>query len=57
MPYKLENSSCWYAEATLGKVKCLVCEASFARKVSRMLSHLGSKALMAFATTMFRSAE
>jgi hypothetical protein len=41
MPDKLENSWGWYAEATLGKVKCLLCEASFVKKASRMLSHLG----------------
>jgi hypothetical protein len=41
MPDKLENLSGWYAEATLEKVKCLLCEASFARKASRMLTHLG----------------
>jgi hypothetical protein len=38
---KLENSSGWYAEASTGKVKCLLCEASFAKKATRMLSHLG----------------
>jgi hypothetical protein len=31
----------WYAEATFGKVKCLICEVVFARKSTRMLSHLG----------------
>jgi hypothetical protein len=41
MPDKLENSSGWYAEAPPRKVKCLLCEASFAKKVTRMLSHLG----------------
>jgi hypothetical protein len=41
MPDKLENSSGWYAETTIGKVKCLLCEASFAKKAMRMLSHLG----------------
>jgi hypothetical protein len=41
MPDKLENSSGWYTEATTGKVKCLLCEASFVKKASRMLSHLG----------------
>jgi hypothetical protein len=41
MPGKLENSSGWYVEATLRKVKCLLCKAFFARKASRMLSHLG----------------
>jgi hypothetical protein len=41
MPDKLENSSGWYAEGTTGKVKCLLCEASFAKKGTRMLSHLG----------------
>jgi formamidopyrimidine-DNA glycosylase len=38
---KLENSSGWYAEATTRKVKYLLCEASFAKKATRMLSHLG----------------
>jgi hypothetical protein len=38
---KLENLSGWYVEATTGKVKCLLCEAFFAKKTSRMLSHLG----------------
>jgi hypothetical protein len=41
MPHKLENLSGWYAEATTRKVKCLLYEASFAKKVTRMLSHLG----------------
>jgi hypothetical protein len=41
MPDKLENSWGWYAEGTTGKVKCLLCEASFAKKGMRMLSHLG----------------
>jgi hypothetical protein len=41
MPYKLENSSSWYVEGTTGKVKCLLCEASFAKKGTRMLSHHG----------------
>jgi hypothetical protein len=41
MPNKLENSWGWYAEGTTGKVKCLLCEASFAKKGTRMLSHLG----------------
>jgi hypothetical protein len=41
MPDKLENSSGWYAEATTKKVKFLLCEASFAKKAMRMLSHLG----------------
>jgi hypothetical protein len=41
MPEKLENWSGWYAEAPLRKVKCLMCEAFFARKPTRMLSHLG----------------
>jgi hypothetical protein len=41
MPDKLENSSGWYAEASPGKVKCLLCEASFGKKATRMLSHLG----------------
>jgi hypothetical protein len=41
MPDKLENSWGWYAEGTTGKVKCLLCEASFAKKGTRMLSHLG----------------
>jgi hypothetical protein len=38
---KLENWSDWYAEVALGKVKCLMCEALFIRKPTRMLSHLG----------------
>ena len=38
---KLENSWAWYAEGTIGKVKCLLCKASFAKKGTRMLSHLG----------------
>jgi hypothetical protein len=41
MPDKLENLSGWYAKATTRKVKCLLCEASFAKKATRMLSHLG----------------
>jgi hypothetical protein len=41
MPEKLENLSDWYAEAPPGKVKCLMCEASFMKKPTRMLSHLG----------------
>jgi hypothetical protein len=38
---KLENLSGWYAEAPPRKVKCLMCEASFVKKSTRMLSHLG----------------
>jgi hypothetical protein len=38
---KLDNLWGWYAEGTTGKVKCLLCEASFAKKGTRMLSHLG----------------
>jgi hypothetical protein len=38
---KLENSLDWYAEAPPEKVKCLLCEASFGKKATRMLSHLG----------------
>jgi hypothetical protein len=45
MPDKLENLSGWYAEGTTGKVKCLLCEASFAKKASRMLNHLGYEGL------------
>jgi hypothetical protein len=41
MPDKLENSWGWYAEGITGKVKCLLCKASFAKKGTRMLSHLG----------------
>jgi hypothetical protein len=41
MPDKLENSSGWYMEATARKVKCLLCEVSFAKKATRMLSYLG----------------
>jgi hypothetical protein len=37
---KLENSSGWYTEATTGKIKCLMCEASFAKKATRLLAHL-----------------
>jgi hypothetical protein len=44
MPDKLENSSGWYAEAPPGKVKCSMCEASFAKK--GMLSHLGYEGLL-----------
>jgi hypothetical protein len=42
---KLENLSGWYAEGTIGKVKCLLYEASFAKRASRMLSHLGYEGL------------
>jgi hypothetical protein len=41
MPEKLENRLGWYTEAPLGKVKCLMYEAVFAKKPTRMLSHLG----------------
>jgi hypothetical protein len=41
MPDKLENSLGWYAKAITGKVKCLLCKASFVKKAMRMLSHLG----------------
>ena len=41
MPDKLENSWAWYAKGTIGKVKCLMCEASFAKKGMGILSHLG----------------
>jgi hypothetical protein len=41
MPDNLENSSGWYAEAHPGKVKFLLCEASFAKKATKMLSHFG----------------
>jgi hypothetical protein len=41
MPNKLENLWGWYAEGTTGTVKCLLCEASFVKKGTRMLSHLG----------------
>jgi hypothetical protein len=40
MPDNLENSWGWYGEGTTRKVKCLLCEASFAKKGTRMLSHL-----------------
>jgi hypothetical protein len=41
IPEKLQNWLGWYAEASPMKVKCLMCEALFARKLTRMLSHLG----------------
>jgi hypothetical protein len=37
----LENLSGWYAEAPPGKVKCLMSQASLAKKATTMLSHLG----------------
>ena len=40
---KLENMSDWYTKAPHRKVKYLMCEASFAKKATRMLIHLGYK--------------
>ena len=53
MPNKLENLSGWYIEATIGKVKCLIYEASFAKKATRIQNTLDIKALMAFKTRVF----
>ena len=38
---KLENMWAWYVGGIIGKVKCLLYEASFVKKGTRMLSHLG----------------
>ena len=41
MPNKLENLSGWYAKAPPGKVKCLLCEASFTKKTNEDAESLG----------------
>ena len=57
MPEKLENWSDWYAEAPPRKVKCLMCEAFFARKLMRMLSHLGYEGPSSICNKVYRCIE
>ena len=39
----LDKWLAWYMYLSQGKVQCLMCQVLFARKVARMLSHLGYK--------------